>query len=268
MTPVPLVLAVACTAGGVARTTTAAAVAGAWAAAGHRTLAIDLDPGGALAFALGVDPRQTPSVADWLDGRADAGAAAVAGEGCGVLCGTADLLRVEHRVAAGADPLAVVAPALRTADAVWDRVVVDCPAVPSPVAVAALAVADTVVVPLRADVLGHRAAAATLDMAEDLRLLHGAGPRERVVVPVAVARPDQPGAMLTAIVEDLRARYPVDVLAPVPRSRHAAEAPAAGRSVVAHAPASAVAAAYRAVAAALAAERSTGTDPVSGRPVA
>src|SRR6266699_3962306 len=64
------VIAVANQKGGVAKTTTAAALAAAWAARGRKVLAIDLDPQGSLTYSLGLEPDELePTVHDVLTGR-------------------------------------------------------------------------------------------------------------------------------------------------------------------------------------------------------
>src|SRR2546422_2820934 len=64
------VLAVANQKGGVAKTTTAAALAAAWAGLGRKVLAVDLDPQAALTYSLGFEPDDLqPTVHDVLVGR-------------------------------------------------------------------------------------------------------------------------------------------------------------------------------------------------------
>jgi chromosome partitioning protein len=64
------VLAVANQKGGVAKTTTAAALSAAWADRGRKVLAVDLDPQAALTYSLGFEPDDLePTIHDVLAGR-------------------------------------------------------------------------------------------------------------------------------------------------------------------------------------------------------
>jgi chromosome partitioning protein len=63
------VLAVANQKGGVAKTTTSAALAAAWAGRGRKVLAVDLDPQAALTYSLGFEPDELePTIHDVLGG--------------------------------------------------------------------------------------------------------------------------------------------------------------------------------------------------------
>src|SRR6266545_285266 len=64
------VIAVANQKGGVAKTTTVAALSAAWAGRGRKVLAVDLDPQAALTYSLGFEPDDVePTIHDVLTGR-------------------------------------------------------------------------------------------------------------------------------------------------------------------------------------------------------
>jgi chromosome partitioning protein len=244
------VLAVANLKGGVAKTTTVAALAAAWCAAGRRVLAVDLDPQGCLTYALGVDPGEVRwTVADVLAGRAGVAEAAVA-TADGPLLVPADLRLVEAEREAADRPgrERLLVGALRPMARRVDEVVVDCSPSLGVTTVAALVAADVLLVPMTPDMLGHRAVGQVLDAAADVR--RALNPRLRVagVLPTVV---DLRTAHARDVIADLAERFDVAVLDPVPRSVRVAEAAARGRSVVSTSPRSAAAAAYRRLAARL-----------------
>jgi chromosome partitioning protein len=243
------VLAVANQKGGVAKTTTAAALATAFVESGRRVLLVDLDAQACLTFALGVDADAVVAGShDVLLGRPVAEAVLCTAEGVDLLPATIEL--------AGADAALLARPgrdlALRTAlqpvAGDYDDVVVDCSPSLGVLTLNALAAADEVLVPLSAEMLGHRAVGQLLDTVEDVRRV--LNPRLRVVglLPTMV---DLRTSHAREVVADLAGRYGLPVLGPVPRSVRVAEAPARGRSVLATASRSAAATAYREVAAEL-----------------
>src|SRR6266550_551927 len=67
------VIAIANQKGGVAKTTTTAALSAAWAERGRKVLAVDLDPQAALTYSLGFEPDDVePTIHDVLAGRTPA----------------------------------------------------------------------------------------------------------------------------------------------------------------------------------------------------
>ncbi|WP_336923994.1 ParA family protein [Aquipuribacter sp. SD81] len=249
----PRVLAVANQKGGVAKTTTAAALATAFAQAGRRVLLVDLDAQACLTFALGVDAEEvTTSSHDVLLGRPLADSVVRTAEGVDLVPATIDL--------AGADAALMVRPgrdlALRTALASvaddYDDVVLDCSPSLGVLTLNALAAADEVLVPLAAEMLSHRAVGQLLDTVEDVRRILNPGLRVVGLLPTMV---DLRTSHAREVVADLEGRYGLPVLRAVPRSVRVAEAPTRGRSVLTTSPRSAAAAAYRELAAELLAGR-------------
>jgi len=243
------VLAIANQKGGVAKTTTAAALATAFHERGRRVLLVDLDSQACLTFALGVDPDEggLGSHDVMLGGRV-ADAVVTTAEGVDLVPATLDLAGVDAALTGREDRDLVLRQALSVVADDYDDVVLDCSPSLGVLTLNALAAADEVLVPLTAEMLGHRAVGQLLDTVEDVReLLNPA----LVVVGLLPTMVDMRTAHARQVVSDLGERYGLPVLGPVPRSVRVAEAPARGRSVLATAGRSTAAVAYREVADAL-----------------
>lgn len=238
-------IAVANQKGGVAKTTTVASLGVALADLGRRVLLVDLDPQAALTFSLGYDPDEIDvSVHDVLLGRIGAATAIVkTDEGPALLPATIDL--------AGSEALLLTRTgrefALRTAlDGVleeYEVVLIDCPPSLGVLTVNGLTAADELIVPLQCETLSHRGVGQLLDIVADVRRLTNRGLHVRGVLPTLF---DPRTKHARAVVADVGERYGLGVLEPpIPKSVRFAEAPAAGRSVLATAGRTPGAAAYR-----------------------
>jgi chromosome partitioning protein len=232
--------------GGVAKTTTVAALGAVWARDGLRTLLVDLDAQACLTYAVGVDPDSVDvTVAEALRGSPVTGAVVDTSDGPWLLPSDLDLAGAEEEVGRWPKPHAAVAELLAPFVDVVDVVVVDCSPSLGPLTVAALAGADALVVPMTADILGHRAVGHVLETVDQVR--RSVNPQLRVLGVVATMV-DGRTAHAREVLADVPERFGLPVLAVVPRSVRVAESAARGRSIVTAAPRSHAAAAYRGLA--------------------
>jgi chromosome partitioning protein len=241
------VLAVANQKGGVAKTTTAAALSSAWAGLGRKVLAVDLDPQAALTYSLGFEPDDLePTIHDVLAGRTPiSDTIQTSEEGFDLAPANIDL--------AGADAYLLMRTAREYAlkealEEVTDRyelVVLDCPPSLGVITINALTAADQVLVPLQAETLSHRGVGQLLNTIDDIRRLTNPSVRVVGLLPTMFdGRTRHARGVLTALAE----QYGLPVLAPIPKSIRFAEAPAVGVSILTHSPTHAGAMAYRALA--------------------
>jgi chromosome partitioning protein len=229
------VYAIANQKGGVGKTTTAVNVAACIAAAGYRTLLVDVDPQGNATTGLGLQ-RTAPGLYDVLGGECDAGDA-VAGSGIDrldVLVSTPDLAgaNVElPRLAGSENRLRDVLAGVRES---YAYVILDCPPSLGPLTVNALVAADRVIVPVQTEYFALEGLAGLLDT---LNLIQ----RElnpRLTVAGMLLTMHDPRTKLAQDVEaEVRRHFPELVFDTViPRNVRLGEAPSFGRPVIHHDP--------------------------------
>jgi chromosome partitioning protein len=268
-TPVPTVpttvLAVANQKGGVAKTTSVASIGAALAELGQSVLLVDLDPQACLTFSLGIDPEDLElSVHHVLTkGLHPREAIIDTDDGVDLLPATIELARAEadlltrtgreHVLRGALDDLARQT-AEQTGGRAYDWVLLDCPPSLGVLTVAALTAAHGVLIPLQCETLSHRGVGQLLDTVHDVRRFTN---RDLEVWGVLPTLYDGRTIHARTVLETISETYDLDVVEPpIPKTIKFAEAPAAGRSILATSRSSKGAQAYREVAAHLMLRRS------------
>ncbi|QBX56374.1 ParA family protein [Nocardioides seonyuensis] len=256
-THTPVVLAVANQKGGVAKTTTVASIGAALAELGQRVLLVDLDPQACLTFSLGIDPEDLDvSVHQVLTaGLAATEVIIETEEGVDVLPATIELARAEADLLTRTGREHVIKSVLEQLaedladdeDGPYDWVLLDCPPSLGVLTVAALTAADGVLIPLQCETLSHRGVGQLLDTVHDVRRFTNRGLEVWGVLPTLY---DGRTNHARTVLETISDTYDLEVVEPpIPKTIKFAEAPAAGRSILATSRSSKGAKAYREVAA-------------------
>jgi chromosome partitioning protein len=258
----PTVLAVANQKGGVAKTTSVASIGAALAEEGQRVLLVDLDPQACLTFSLGVDPEDLElSVHHVLTKGLHASEVILrTDDGVDLLPATIELARAEadlltrtgreHVLAGALTDLAEGADARR-----YDWILLDCPPSLGVLTVAALTAARAVLIPLQCETLSHRGVGQLLDTVHDVRRFTNRGLEVWGVLPTLY---DGRSNHARTVLDTISETYDLDVIGPpIPKTIRFAEAPAAGRSILATSRSSKGAQAYREVARHLQARRTS-----------
>ncbi|WP_110207927.1 ParA family protein [Nocardioides daejeonensis] len=254
-------LAIANQKGGVAKTTTVASLGAALAELGQRVLLIDLDPQACLTFSLGIDPEDLElSVHHVLTKGLDPREVIVTtDDGVDLLSATIELARAEADLLTRTGREHVIRGALEQlaeAGESYDWVLLDCPPSLGVLTVAALTAADGVLIPLQCETLSHRGVGQLLDTVHDVRRFTNRGLEVWGVLPTLF---DGRTNHARRVLETISETYDLQVIEPpIPKTIKFAEAPAAGRSILAMSRNSKGAAAYREVATALLARRTQG----------
>jgi chromosome partitioning protein len=252
----PVTLAVANQKGGVAKTTSVASIGAALAELGHRVLLVDLDPQACLTFSLGIDPEDLEtSVHHVLTQGVDPIEIIIqTEEGVDVLPATIELARAEADLLTRTGREHVIKGMLEqlaedladTEEGPYDWVLLDCPPSLGVLTVAALTAADGVLVPLQCETLSHRGVGQLLDTVHDVRRFTNRGLEVWGVLPTLY---DGRTNHARTVLETISETYDLEVVEPpIPKTIKFAEAPAAGRSILATSRSSKGAAAYREVA--------------------
>ena len=251
------ILAIANQKGGVAKTTTVASLGAALAEQGKSVLIVDLDPQACLTFSLGIDPEDLElSVHHVLTKGIDATEVIIETEdGVDLLPATIELARAEADLLTRTGREYVLRAALEDLDR-YDWVLLDCPPSLGVLTVAALTAATGVLIPLQCETLSHRGVGQLLDTVHDVRRFTNKSLAVWGVLPTLY---DGRTNHARTVLETISEAYSLDVIEPpIPKTIRFAEAPAAGRSILATARNNRGADAYRDVAASLTQKAATG----------
>ncbi|WP_183095535.1 ParA family protein [Nocardioides stalactiti] len=247
--PRPTVLAVANQKGGVAKTTSVASIGAALAELGQKVLLVDLDPQACLTFSLGIDPEDLEiSIHHVLTKGVDAAEVILRTEdGVDLLPATIELARAEADLLTRTGREHVIRTVVEELDADYDWVLLDCPPSLGVLTVAALTAATGVLVPLQCETLSHRGVGQLLDTVHDVRRFTN---RDLEVWGVLPTLYDGRTNHARAVLDTISETYDLEVIEPpIPKTIKFAEAPAAGRSILATSRSNKGAQAYREVAA-------------------
>jgi chromosome partitioning protein len=252
-THAPTTLAVANQKGGVAKTTSVASIGVALVELGQSVLLVDLDPQACLTFSLGIDPEDLELSVHHVLTKGLHPAEVIIGtdDGVDLLPATIELARAEADLLTRTGREHVLRGALDDLAASdhrgYDWVLLDCPPSLGVMTVAALTAAQGVLIPLQCETLSHRGVGQLLDTVHDVRRFTN---RDLEVWGVLPTLYDGRTHHARAVLETISETYGLDVLEPpVPKTIRFAEAPAAGRSILATSRSSKGARAYREVAA-------------------
>jgi chromosome partitioning protein len=243
----PVVLAVANQKGGVAKTTSVASIGAALAELGESVLLVDLDPQACLTFSLGIDPEDLElSIHHVLTkGLQPSEVILETEEGVDVLPATIELARAEADLLTRTGREHVLRAALEDVDG-YDWILLDCPPSLGVMTVAALTAARAVLIPLQCETLSHRGVGQLLDTVHDVRRFTNSDLEVWGVLPTLY---DGRTNHARTVLETISETYDLDVVEPpIPKTIKFAEAPAAGRSILATSRSSKGARAYREVA--------------------
>ncbi|GAB3770111.1 chromosome partitioning protein [Nocardioides ginsengisegetis] len=249
-------LAIANQKGGVAKTTTVASLGAALAEMGHKVLLVDLDPQACLTFSLGIDPEDLElSVHHVLTKGMDPLEVIIeTDDGVDLLPATIELARAEADLLTRTGREHVIKSALESLEEelaedgnAYDWVLLDCPPSLGVLTVAALTAAQGVLVPLQCETLSHRGVGQLLDTVHDVRRFTN---RKLEVWGVLPTLYDGRTNHARTVLETISDTYDLEVIEPpIPKTIKFAEAPAAGRSILATSRSNKGAVAYREVAA-------------------
>ena len=251
MAPMTITLAVANQKGGVAKTTSVASIGAALAEHGQRVLLVDLDPQACLTFSLGIDPEDLElSVHQVLTKGIDVEEVILETEdGVDLLPATIELARAEADLLTRTGREHVIKASLEDVAGGdgYDWILLDCPPSLGVLTVAALTAADGVLVPLQCETLSHRGVGQLLDTVHDVRRFTNKRLEVWGVLPTLY---DGRTTHARTVLDTISETYDLEVVEPpIPKTIKFAEAPAAGRSILATSRSSKGAQAYREVAA-------------------
>lgn len=203
----PYVIALWHQKGGVAKTTTALALAACLVEKAHPTLLLDLDPQGNLTTGLGLNPAEARrSPADLLLGNDTVSRVvrATAWPGLDIIPSNPDMVTVSRwlHVREGYEP--VLRQALSQPDvAGYDFVFLDCPPMLGPITIAALTAAQLVIVPTQCEYFSVQTLGSSLKLVQLVRGRTNPGLAYRVLVTLFDLR----GALHSRVLAQLQQHF-------------------------------------------------------------
>jgi chromosome partitioning protein len=230
------VYAIANQKGGVGKTTTAVNVAACIAAAGYRTLVVDVDPQGNATTGLGVARTGAPGVYDVLGGALPAAEAVrpTGIERLDILISTPDLAGATMELPRLAGSEGRLRDALAPLRDDYAFLLLDCPPSLGPLTVNALVAADRVIVPVQAEYFALEGLAGLLDT---LSLIQRELNPRLTVAGMLLTMHDGRTRLAQDVEREVREHFPALVFDTViPRNVRLGEAPSYGRPVIHHDP--------------------------------
>ncbi len=246
MMPSGVVLAIANQKGGVGKTTTAINLGAALAAAGQRTLLVNVDPQANATSGLGVDKgRVERSVYEALIGQISLRDAIIQTDWQGLALAPSAIRLAGSEI----EMVGMMAReqrlrrSLNEVVADYDITLIDCSPSLGILTVNALTAADGIIIPIQCEYLALEALGQLLSTIDLIR--ENLNPRLKIAGMVMTMF-DGRTNLAQQVVDDVRGHFPRDVFDTiVPRSVRLSEAPSYGRPILAYDPASRGATAYR-----------------------
>jgi chromosome partitioning protein len=234
--------------GGVGKTTTAVNLAAALVEQQQRVLVVDLDAQGCATFWLGIDAEDVVDALHVFGGVDATTLVYNTEDGVDLIASALDLAGIERALIDRKGREYVLRDALRSIADQYDWVLLDCSPSLGIITINALTAASDVLIPLQCETLSHRGVGQLMETIGQVREYTNPDLQVLGVIPTLY---DGRTVHSRAVLADLAPRYGVTVFAPIHRSIRFAEAPAAGRSVLATDPRSRGAREYRALAKAI-----------------
>ncbi len=233
--------------GGVAKTTSCAALSAAIAEAGARVLMVDLDPQASLTYSFGLDPDALDlTIHDVLVGRVPIGKVIHQIAEADLVPSNIDLAGAEAYLLTRTGREYALKSALEDVAMHYSYVLIDCPPSLGVLTINALTAADEVVIPVQCEALSHRGVGQLLETIDDVKRLTNKALQVRGIIATMY---DPRTQHAREILEDVGRRYGLPVFdPPVRKSIRFAEAPRTGKSMLRYAPSHPGSEAYRAIA--------------------